>query len=295
MIRKVRFGDAAVRVIFSCENTPYMRWQSELLHYTYSQSGMQSQLTALVSATEEPLSDFTCETFPVANYKNCISTETYAPLNKPGGIAEWAATEGPEDATTFIVDPDSAFLRPVQDPGPLRPGEAYADAHDYMVPELPFNQKVLQRHCRRAVLGRVQPVGIYLLMRRDDLAALAPLWLQKAIDIKSDRVCMAGMPSEGWISEMLAYAIAAAELGIWHHISELAQTTGSNSLRRPIIHYCFPLNASGAAWHKDQQEPVLWSKWAYKPWDHPPVEEAATSDGRELLLRLATLAASNRG
>jgi hypothetical protein len=40
---------------------------------------------------------------------------------------------------------------------------------------------------------------------------------------------------------------------------------------------------------------VLWSKWGYKPWDHPPVAQAPTSEGRELLHRLAELAACNRG
>jgi hypothetical protein len=283
-----------MRVIFSCENTPYMRWQSELLHYTYSHTGMQSQLTVLVSATEEPVSGFTCETYTVANYKNCIPTDPYSPLNKPGGIAEWAGNGDPGSETIFIVDPDSVFLRAIPDPGPLSPGEAYADEHDYMAPDLPFNQKVLRRHCRRRALDRIQPVGIYMLMRRDDLAAVAPLWLQKAIDIRSDLVCMEGMPGEGWISEMLAYAIAAAESGIRHRVSHLAQNTGSDSLQRPIIHYCFPLNASGAAWRKDQAEPVLWSKWEYKPWDHPPVTQAPTAEGRELLHRLAALAASNK-
>jgi len=252
---------------------------------------MRSQLTALVSGTGEPLTDFTCETFSVANYKHCIANETYTPLNKPGGIAEWAANpRAAGDETVLIVDTDSVFLDAVPDPGPLQPGEAYADAHDYMAPELPFNQKVLRRHCRREALERVQPVGIYMLLRRDDLAALAPLWLQKAMDIKTDPVCMAGMPSEGWISEMLAYTIAAAQLGIWHHISHLAQTTGSNSVARPIIHYCFPLNASGAPWHKDQEEPVLWSKWSYKPWNDPPAAAAPTAEGRELLIRLGALA-----
>jgi hypothetical protein len=284
-----------VRVIFSCENTAYMRWQAEFLHFTYRRASMQSQLTALVSATGEALSGFTCETFSVANYKNCVAGETYTPLNKPGGIAEWAVHAGmPSDEPVLIVDTDSAFLRAVPDSGPLRPGEAYADAHDYMAPELPFNQQVLRRHCRPGLLERVQPVGIYMLLRRDDLAAVAPLWLQKTIDIKTDRVCMSGMPSEGWIIEMLAYAIAAAEIGICHHISHFAQTTGSDSVERPIIHYCFPLNASGALWHPEQEEPILWSKWSYKPWDHPPVAAVPTVEGRELLIQLAELALTKR-
>jgi len=177
-----------------------MRWQAELLHYTYARVGMRSQLTALVSATDEPLGGFTCETCSVSNYKGRLGRETYEPLNKPGGICEWVKKPGPADEAVLIVDPDSAFIRAVPDARPLRRGEAYADAHDYMRPELEYNRLVLERHCRREFRSCVQPVGIYVLIRRDDLAALGPRWLQKAMEIRSDKVCRAKMPHSGWIS-----------------------------------------------------------------------------------------------
>jgi len=283
-----------VQVIFSSENTAYMRWQAELLHYTYARSGMCAPLTALVSATHEPVHGFSCETFPVSNYKHLLPGEVYEPLNKPGGIREWASSAGRGEEPVLIVDPDTVFLCPVPDPAPLRRGEALADLHDYMQPGLAYNRMVLERHCRRECRALVQPVGIYLLIRRDDLAAIAPRWLEKAIEIRSDRACRAKMPHGGWISEMLGYAIAAAECGVRHRISRFAQTTGSGSLYNPLIHYCFPINASGRHWQKGQQEPVLWSKWDYRPWEHPPAAQGATPEGRELLRSLAELAAVKR-
>ena len=271
-----------------------MRWQAELLHYTYARAGMRAQLTALVSATGEPLRGFTCETLSVSNYKGRMGADVYAPLNKPGGISEWAAKPGSANEAVLIVDTDSVFVRPVEQPGLLRRGEAYADAHDYMRPELEYNRLVLERHCLQEARARVQPVGIYVLIRRDDLAMVAPRWLQKAMEIRSDKTCRAKMPHNGWISEMLGYTIAAAECGVRHHISHFAQTTGSGSLHCPIIHYCFPINASGRHWQKEQQEPVLWSKWEYRPWEHPPVNKASTAEGRELLRGLADLASAKR-
>ncbi len=283
-----------MRVIFSCENTAYMRWQADLLHYTYSRSGMRAQLTALVSEAGEPSHGFTCETFRVSNYKACMANEVYEPLNKPGGIREWAARAGPPDETVLIVDPDSFFVRPVSDPGPLRRGEAYADVHDYMQAELATNRLVLDRHCRASCRPYYQPVGIYILIRRDDLAALAPRWLEKAMAIRSDALCRKHLPHGGWISEMLGYAIAAAECGVRHRITRFAQSTGTGSLQCPIIHYCFPVNPSGREWRKEQQERVLWSKWDYKPWEHPPADRATTAESRELLRGLAELAARKR-
>lgn len=294
-----------MRVIFSCENTAYMRWQAELLQYTYARAGMRLQLTALVSATNEPPGGFSCEAIRVSNYKSRIPNEIYEPLNKPGGICEWITREctarewtargGPPDESVLIVDPDSVFVRPVPDPGPLRRGEACADAHEYMRPELPYNRLVIERHCRQEFRALVQPVGIYILIRRDDLAAIAPRWLQKAIDIRSDKACRAMLPHGGWISEMLGYAIAAAECGVRHRISRLAQTTGTGSLHSPIIHYCFPINESGQHWQQEQREPVLWSKWEYQPWEHPPLAKATTAESYELLRGLAELAALKRG
>jgi hypothetical protein len=284
-----------MHVVFSCENTAYMRWQAELLHYTYVRVGMRDQLTAIVSRTDEPLRGFTCETFPVRNRRQAIRAVDYAPLNKPGGVLEWAASGGRGDETVLLVDPDSAFVRPVADPGPLRPGTAFADTHAYLAPAHPDVALVLDRHCAREARARAQPVGVYLLARRDDLAALAPRWLQKAMDIRSDRVCTTRLPDRGWIAEMLGYVIAAAEIGIVHAPADIAQVTGSGSLRRPVIHYCFPVNASGRPWAPGQEERVLWSKWSYAPWDRPPVERAATEEARALLGVLAELAAIRRG
>ena len=108
-----------VRVIFSCENTWYMWWQAEFLHYTYAIAGMQAELTALVANTDDPPKQFTCNVVPVANYKDFVPDAPLLSLNKSGGIAEWAALDGPRDETVLIVDPDSMFLRPIADPGPI--------------------------------------------------------------------------------------------------------------------------------------------------------------------------------
>ncbi|MBV8629794.1 MAG: hypothetical protein JOZ83_02640 [Silvibacterium sp.] len=283
-----------MRVIFSCENTAYMRWQADLLHHSFRRSGMRAELTALVSETGGLIDGFPCETVRVSNYKTCVPNEIYEPLNKPGAICEWASRGGSPGETVLIVDTDSFFLRPVPDPGSLRRGEACADAHDYMRPELDYVRPVLDRHCAPQCRSLFQPVGIYILIRRDDLAALAPRWLEKAVSIRSDKVCRAQLPHNGWISEMVAYAIAAAECGVRHRISGIAQSTGTGSLKCPIIHYCFPVNLRGGEWSPEQKEPVLWSKWDYEPWEHPPVEQAPTPESRELLQGLAELAAKKR-
>jgi hypothetical protein len=264
-----------------------MWWQAEFLHYTYAIAGMSAELTALVAATDEPEWEFSCNTVRVANYKDSVATPPLLTLNKPGGIAEWAAQDGPRDETILIVDPDSMFLRPVDDPGPLTAGEAYSEEHDYMDVAIPTNRTVIDRHCRKELHAKVQPVGIYILINRSCLAELAQRWLQKSIDIAADPICRDALGGTGWLSDMWGYAIAAAELGLHHHLRGFSQVTGSNSLRNPITHYCFPLMESrDDVWQLDTQKPVLWSKWSYRPWDSPPNPSGTTLEGELLLERL---------
>jgi hypothetical protein len=264
-----------------------MWWQAEFLRYTYVIAGMQAELTALVAGTDEPELKFSCNTVRVANYKDSIPNAPLLTLNKPGGIAEWAALDGPRDETILIVDPDSVFVRPVVDPGPIAAGEAYSEEHEYMGVDIPRNRIVIDRHCREELRAKIQPVGIYIFINRACLAELARRWLQKSMDIAADPICREALGGTGWLSDMWGYAIAAAELGIHHHIKGFSQVTGSNSLQNPITHYCFPLmKERDEIWRPETPKPVLWSKWSYTPWDDPPDFLGTTVEGELLLERL---------
>jgi hypothetical protein len=156
---------------------------------------------------------------------------------------------------------------------------------------LPASQTVLSRHCNRRSRALVQPVGIYMMVNKTDLAELASRWLEKTIEIKNDPICRAALPDDGWISDMWGYSISAAELGIRHRITNFSQVTGSNSLKYPIIHYCFPLvEEQGEYWDPSRRQTLLWSKWDYKPWAVPQAWRAPTVEGRVLLENLAELA-----
>lgn len=153
--------------------------------------------------------------------------------------------------------------------------------------DIPGNRIVIDRHCREELRAKVQPVGVYICINRGCLAELARRWLQKSIDIADDPVCREALGGTGWLSDMWGYAIAAAELGIHHHLRGFSQVTGSNSLQNPITHYCFPLMENGDdIWAPDTQKPVLWSKWTYRPWDDPPNSLGTTIEGKLLLERL---------
>ena len=279
-----------MQVIFSCEDKRYMWWQAELLQYSFARSGMKARLTALVSPGDEERNEFTGNTLRVRSYKELCQGEPLMVLNKPGAIAEWAALDGDSAETVLIVDPDSVFHRPIPDVGPIPAGEAYSEEHDYMAVDVPANKLVIERHCKAAARANIQPVGIYILLRRSSLVELSRLWLERAVEIASDPVCREALAGTGWLSDMWGYAIAAAELGIRHHIRGFSQVTGANSLAMPIVHYCYPLLADPyQRWHPETQTPLLWSKWHYQPWSWPPNPESSIGEGRVLLQQLGEL------
>jgi hypothetical protein len=279
-----------MQVIFSCEDKAYMGWQAELLHHTFQRVGMHARLTALLADAGEPEQAYTCDSLRVSSYKDRCSGPPLFCLNKPGGIAEWASLDPDSRETVLIVDPDSVFLRTVPDLGPIPDGEAYSEEHDYMGVEIPANKLVLDRHCKPSARALVQPVGIYIPINRASLVDLADLWLERAVEIASDPVCREALAGTGWLSDMWGYCIAAAELGIHHHLRGFSQVTGSHSLDRPITHYCYPLLANPAQrWTPDTQEPLLWSKWHYQPWSEPPDPAASCCEGVHLLESLREL------
>lgn len=280
-----------MQVIFSCEDKAYMWWQAELLQYSFAKSGMKAQLTALVSPNGAERNAFTGNTVRVASYKELCEREPLMVLNKPGAIAEWAMRDSGSQESVLIVDPDSVFHRPVHDVGPIAPGEAYSEEHDYMAVDIPANRLVIERHCPVEVRSRIQPVGIYVLVNRATLVELSRRWLEKAVEIASDPVCREALSGTGWLSDMWGYAIAAAELGIRHNIRGFSQVTGSNSLQFPIVHYCYPLLVNPEErWHPESRTPLLWSKWHYQPWSPPPHPAHSIAEGRFVLQQLWELA-----
>jgi len=267
-----------------------MWWQAELLNHTFRKTGMQAELTALVADGGEPPHSYSCKAMRVGSYKERCTVGPLMCLNKPGAIAEWAALEPDSRETVLIVDPDSVFLRAVPDMGPIADGEAWSEPHDYMAVDLPTSKVVLDRHCKPAARSRVQPVGIYILINRANLVELAKLWLERGAEIASDPVCREALGGTGWLSDMWGYTIAAAELGICHHLRGFSQVTGARSIDCPITHYCYPLlTDTTQRWRPDTEAPLLWSKWHYRPWTEPPSPGASCYEGAHLLEQLGEL------
>ena len=84
-----------------------------------------------------------------------------------------------------------------------------------------------------------------------------------------------------WESDMLAYAIVTAEIGLVHELTSLGICTNwspDEAVDAPIIHYCQAIEG-------DDGESI-WSKRSYQPWSRVVEPQRARHEYGRVLLSL---------
>lgn len=150
----------------------------------------------------------------------------------------------------LIVDPDCVFLEPLT--CSVSRGRPLAHPIEFMNPAQ--HADLVEKHCSNPEL--VDDVGVPILIHRDDLAAVAPLWLKKTEEIREDPI---SRNLVGWVAEMWAYTMAAAELGLRHTKRKLQRVQTEDRADLPIVHYAYSSSDADKCWS--------WDKRTYKPWD----------------------------
>ncbi len=288
-----------MHTVFSIGNNLYQRWQARLLAYSHRRAGQPGPLTCLVSGlrNRDPVIDadfFTRNYFP-----HPVTGDRYAAYNKPAALMAWLRQAPPDEETILLVDPDCIFLhtldsrpergRPVAQPVfymnlRQRPAAAQPPAGREPVLENDWAlvDALLNKHCRRP--EQVQGVGIPTLIHRDDLAALAPLWLAKTEMIRNDPDLRDRV---GWIAEMWAYCLAAADLGLEHEERDLACFATEERDDLPLVHYCFDLRDRDGAW--------TWGKRSYQPWTRVPDPPADVPRSGQALIHVLNAFVEEQG
>jgi hypothetical protein len=244
-----------IHTVFSVDGSLYQRWQAELLAHSHLMVHQPGPLSRLFSADEQP-APFVGRTFQTSSYSpHPLSGDAYAPYNKPKALRDWLWEAPPEEEAVLILDPDCIFLKPFT--GSVSRGRPVAQPISYLDPAHEHNQELVRKHCRNP--ESVQGVGIPILIHRDDLTALAPLWLKKTEEIRGDPK---SRETAGWVAEMWAYAFAAAELGLRYTTRELARVSTEDRADLPIVHYCYSSSDAEGHW--------TWDKRAYRPWEKVP-------------------------
>jgi hypothetical protein len=236
-------------IVASTENTPYLLWQALLFHA--SCVATQGVPPTIVVHGEGPLlpgfqalRELGGRVVSAPSYRVSNGTE-YTCRNTAGSLLE-AEHDRP---WTLICDPDFLFLRSL----PRRAQSMCAehalswDFVSYMQVG-DHNHRWLAEACGArgvdpARLTRVAAGGVVPnLVRADVHRDFAPRWLAAVDTLVGVGLRHGEVP---WVTIAWAFALAACEMNLDLALTELTGTTyaGSltpeNSLRPPILHYCY--------------------------------------------------------
>ncbi len=242
-----------VHTVFSVDGSLYHRWQADLLAYSHWKVRQAGPLTRLWSDQSQP-SAFEGQTFQTMSYcPHPMSGDYYPPFNKPMALLTWLENASPIEEAVLLLDPDCIFVTPCS--LSVKRGEPVAQPIGYLNPL--ENVELVKRHgCKPE---SVQPVGIPMLIHRDDLAVLTPFWVENTEAIRSDPI---SRQLAGWTAEMWAYVFATARLGLRHQLCDLARWQMEDQTDLPFIHYCYSSSNMDGQWQ--------WDKRTYRPWEQVP-------------------------
>uniref|UniRef100_A0A7S4P999 Hydroxyproline O-arabinosyltransferase-like domain-containing protein n=1 Tax=Guillardia theta TaxID=55529 RepID=A0A7S4P999_GUITH len=255
--------------IFNVQSSRYFEWQVRYLNYCYKKSGQDGPVTRLLSASNRDHLFQEVNSWLAPPYPK-LSSDPYLPYNKPTAVHHWLSYSGVRAEYIIVVDPDCLFLRPLAEvqrgkivvnlgngkQEVVEKGKPFGQKGymDY-VPGGPF-QTLSEKYCKDCKF--VDPLAVPLVIHREDLKKIAPLWLTITEEIRSDKpnwlpAWTASNFALSWTAEMYGYIFAAARLGIKHTVSDRAQEiVGFNKrVAAPILHYSLKIDVGdGKSWHK---------------------------------------------
>eukprot|EP00928_Gymnodinium_smaydae_P034545 TRINITY_DN24450_c0_g1_i1.p1 TRINITY_DN24450_c0_g1~~TRINITY_DN24450_c0_g1_i1.p1 ORF type:complete len:485 (+),score=45.79 TRINITY_DN24450_c0_g1_i1:50-1504(+) len=215
----------------------------------------------------------------VPNHYPEAKGDTYHAYNHPFGFNDWLATSPPAEEYIVYMEPDMVFTKPIlhhvpeQDGGQspkVELGSPVGQYYHYVAawcpPPCGAADPGWMEFASPELCGENCPVDISeernrkefalgppTIMHRRDWQALAPLWCNYSVAIrtravlKSDGLGWLKSGQKVYIAEMLAYSLAAATLRLSHRIvhdlavDSMGEIPKSYNSPR-ILHYCYPQN-----------------------------------------------------
>lgn len=240
------FETRRYRLLVSAQCSPYQDWQSVGVYWTAKERWPQAGFTRLLSCETannyiDLLPSFVCSDWG----KHPKSGDEYLPYNRPRAITEYLQSVIPEEEYLVIVDPDIIICKPLTDL-PVQRGIPVAQKYDYLHNDDALN-KLAQRFL--GTTKNVQPLGMPMVIHRDDLRQLAPLWLELTEKIRDDPETK---EIAGWIAEMHSYCLASAQLGLVHKVrDDLADRVPYDRVSSPyVLHYDLEHHEKEFNWNK---------------------------------------------
>lgn len=317
-----------VHTVFTTECGTYFVWQALGMMYSHRKSGQPGKITRLMSCTDEQW-----EAFPDKNLMpthrapsythNPHNGDVYSAYNKPEAVLDWLAHNEVEEEFVLILDADMIMRAPFipEDLG-AKEGTAISAYYGYLkgvnnqlalkhVPEVPPREDTLAGPYGR----RGDQVGGFILMHKQDLKRMVPLWLKYSEDVRFDPdawnltgdVYSTHPGDKPWISEMYGYSFGAAKANVWHRYHTTAMIyPGYQPIEPPkVLHYglLWEFEVNGKKYGFDKHWHYQFQATRCPPWDlegqhtdakgglfpHPPAASEFSTHGLELLRDLLSI------
>ena len=172
---------ASQHTVFSTRCLPFFDWQALGLTYSHARVGAPGPITRLLAcdddeaaAQSERLGGRVHRHPDYGLPEHNRVQEHYAAYNKPGGVLHWLTHAKPVERHVLVVESDMLLRAPIDcEALGVRPGIAASGEYDYL-------HGIYNGMARSFIknLQQLQPVGGWYCLHRDDLARVAPLWLE---------------------------------------------------------------------------------------------------------------------
>jgi len=269
-------GHGDYRVVYSAESSKYMGYQARCNYWGFLQSKQKNAAhTRLVTMHEaddlvDKISTFWAKRHPFSR--------RYGPMNKPDSLMKWFRSPNkPKERVVVLIDPDNWLVKDISHVvKEVKKGHAIAQTAWFG-----GSSQVMQLYKEMCTVCNdfVDYVAVPIFIHKDDLAAIAPLWRDFLIRIKtrvdedpSFKRRYNGIQID-WGGEMHAYIFAASELGIRHETRHGLQIRDVDGVPSPERAKTIPMIHMGRAWLPKTYKPA--QRWAHtegRAWNYRGIQ-----------------------
>ena len=282
-------------VVYSAGNSGYQEWQSDLLDFSFKESGQPGTLVRIVSDDSKNGRKINKtklgHTLITPDFSKISETKTWPVMNKPGSMKFFMDSLSPEfkknnkDSVLVFLDPDMIFVKPWDPRNKFKQGEVYGQKWKGYSNGYCSQTSINPELCPKSENSESGPIMFPFAIKLGDF------------DLISDNI--ANFAKQGylkhnqWMADMSAFVTAIEKAGYKNiQIDNLGicnNWDNNNDPEAPIMHYCQAIK------NKDGKE--IWGKRRYQrnytygqKWDPVPKPEEATNRvDREVLTILNKL------